>query len=131
LQVRWLEHSAPRRRNLEVAFVLAEKRAHLSNVTDKIEGHKVRFVNDLVELESTGFVELRPRESIHISATTPRDRFPVAVIFNPGPAAAARRRISAFLATDDCSTSSCVRSAASRIGPAVGDGGSRNAAKLA
>jgi hypothetical protein len=58
-------------------------------------------------------------------------RLPAAVIFSPGPAAAARRRIKAFRATADCWTSACVRSAASRIGPAIGEGGSCSAVKLA
>ena len=54
----------PSRRDLEVPFVLTEERARLSNVTNKIEGQKVRFVDDLVELKGAGFVELRPREAI-------------------------------------------------------------------
>ena len=39
----------------------------------------------------------------------------MAVIFNPGSAVAARRRIKAFRATVDRWTSACVRSVASRI----------------
>jgi hypothetical protein len=47
-----------------VAFVLAEEQACLSNVANKVEGQKVLFVDDLVELEGTRFVKIRPREPI-------------------------------------------------------------------
>jgi hypothetical protein len=65
-----------------------------------------------------------------ISLTTVRDKFPAAVIFNPGPAAADCRRIRVLRATADCWSSWFVRSAASRIDPDFGDGGLRNAMKL-
>ena len=129
--VRLLHHPSSRRRYLEVPFLLTKKRACLKHVANKIEGQEVWLVDDLVELKRANLSKPGHVKRSHISATTLRARLPVAVIFNPGPIAAARRRIKAFRATADCRISSCVRSAASRIGPAIGEGGSCSAAKLA
>ena len=52
--------------------MLAEKRAHLSNVTNKIKGQKVRFVDDLVELESTSLVEVKAAAEQAIRGATGR-----------------------------------------------------------
>src|ERR1039458_3724321 len=62
--VRFLKQPPSCRRDPQVALVPSQERGGLSNMTNKEEGQKVRFVDDLVELKSISFVESGPCESI-------------------------------------------------------------------
>ena len=111
--------------------MLTEERARLSNVTNKIEGQKVRFVDDLVELESTGFIELRPRESIEHVCDDAARQVPRGRHLQPRVGCGSSQedqRISCNGRLLDLFLREVCRKPDR---PAVGGGGTRSAAKLA
>ena len=125
-----LQRLSSGRRDLEVALVSAEKVAGLGDVMDKEEGQEVRFVDPLWSRNACALSNSGHVERSHISRHDAARQLPRSSHLSPGPAPAARNRTRAFRVTADGWTSSCVRSEASLIGPAVGDGGRCRVANL-
>src|SRR5262249_12380270 len=75
-----LQRLSSGRRDLEVALGSAEKGPGLGDVMDKEEGQEVRFVDPLWSRNACALSNSGHVERSHISAMTPRDSFPVAVI---------------------------------------------------
>ena len=95
-----------------------------------MQWQEIALVDDLVEPKRVGLLIIRPFDELRISATTARDRLPVAVSGSPPRSIACRSRVNVLRATAEAAISSASRLLAIRIAVWMADGSCLSALKL-